>query len=72
MQSVNLEDAIEMETEKQSTREVNIPAFLDGFEGFDEGVRSKTSSRIVYEAQVSVIRKQLGNLEKIRTDLGLS
>lgn len=72
MHSVNLEDAMEMETEKKSTREANNPAFLDGFEGFDEGVRSKTSSRIFYEAQVSVIRKQLGNLEKIRTDLGLS
>lgn len=38
----------------------------------DAGVRSKTSTRIFYEAQVSVIKKQLGNLEKIRRDLGLS
>lgn len=63
---------MEIENEKKSTREANIPAFSDGFEVVDEGVRSKTSSRIFYEAQVSVIQKQLGNLEKIRTDLGLS
>ncbi|MBK9322512.1 MAG: hypothetical protein IPM97_06095 [Bdellovibrionaceae bacterium] len=38
----------------------------------DLGIRSKTSLRMVYEAQVLVIKKQLGSLEKIRTDLGLS
>lgn len=43
-----------------------------GIEGVPEGVRSKTSTRILYDAQVSVIKKQLGNLEKIRGDLGLS
>jgi hypothetical protein len=37
-----------------------------------EGVRSKTSTRMFYEAQVEVIKKQLGSLEKIRHDLGLS
>jgi len=37
-----------------------------------EGVRSKTSNRMFYEAQVAVIQKQLGNLEKIRGTLGLS
>lgn len=37
-----------------------------------DGVRSKTSTRIFYEAQVEVIKKQLGSLEKIREDLGLS
>lgn len=54
---------------------------LQGFEkgGFDEGFiegdlgpRSKTSLRMHYEAQVSVIQKQLGNLEEIRGELGLS
>ncbi|WP_413291515.1 hypothetical protein [Bdellovibrio sp. HCB337] len=60
---------MEMEDEKKFTREANIPGF---FEGSEDGVRSKTSTRIFYEAQVSVIQKQLGNLEKIRTDLGLS
>lgn len=63
---------MEMETERKITREANIPGFFDASEGFDQGVRSKTSSRMFYEAQVSVIQKQLGNLEKIRTDLGLS
>ncbi len=36
------------------------------------GVRSKTSLRMVYEAQVLVIKKQVGSLENIRSDLGLS
>ena len=63
---------MEIETERNPTREANKSGFLDGFEGLDQGVRSKTSSRMFYEAQVSVIQKQLGNLEKIRTDLGLS
>lgn len=35
-------------------------------------LRSKSSNRMFYEAQVQVIQKQVGNLEKIRTDLGLS
>jgi hypothetical protein len=34
--------------------------------------KAKTSTRIFYEAQVEVIKKQLGSLEKIRHDLGLS
>jgi hypothetical protein len=38
----------------------------------DEKSRAKTSTRIFYEAQVEVIKKQLGSLEKIRHDLGLS
>jgi transcriptional regulator with XRE-family HTH domain len=37
-----------------------------------EGSRSKSAVRIHYEAQVEVIKKQLGNLEKIRENLGLS
>lgn len=56
---------MDLEVENKITREMF-------FEGAEEGVRSKTSTRIFYEAQVSVIQKQLGNLEKIRTDLGLS
>jgi transcriptional regulator with XRE-family HTH domain len=56
---------MELNDEKKSTRAMFS-------EGSDEGVRSKTSNRMFYEAQVSVIQKQLGNLEKIRTDLGLS
>lgn len=34
--------------------------------------RSKTSLRMHYEAQVAVIQRQAGDLEKIRMDLGLS
>lgn len=48
-------------------------------EGLDQGLesielnpRSKTSLRMHYEAQVSVIQKQTGNLEEIRASLGLS
>lgn len=37
-----------------------------------EKPRSKTSLRMIYEAQVTVIQKQIGDLEKVRTDLGLS
>ena len=36
------------------------------------GPRSKTSLRMHYEAQVQVIQNQIGDLEKIRADLGLS
>lgn len=36
------------------------------------GPRSKTSLRMHYEAQVQVIQHQIGDLEKIRADLGLS
>lgn len=46
----------------------------EGF-SFDEDeafIRSKTSLRMHYEAQVSVIKSQCGDLEKIRQDLGLS
>lgn len=53
-----------MEFEKKNSREM----FLEG----SEDPRIKTSNRMFYEAQVSVIQKQLGNLEKIRMDLGLS
>lgn len=60
---------MEIEFEKESSRE----AFLNEDLGASEsGVRSKTSHRMFYEAQTAVIQKQLGNLEKIRQDLGLS
>lgn len=38
----------------------------------ESDVRSKTSMRMHYEAQTEVIRKQIGNLEEIRMNLGLS
>lgn len=43
-----------------------------GFEEGDLDVRSKTSLRMHYEAQVKVIQKQTGNLDEIRGNLGLS
>jgi transcriptional regulator with XRE-family HTH domain len=43
-------------------------SFLEG----DIDARSKTSLRMHYEAQVSVIQNQIGNLEEIRASLGLS
>src|SRR5437868_3539428 len=64
---------MEIETLKGTSTETPQGSFSQGFiEGEAEGVRSKTSLRMVYEAQVSVIQKQLGSLEKIRGDLGLS
>lgn len=36
------------------------------------GPRSKTSLRMNYEAQVTVMRRQMGSLEAVRLDLGLS
>lgn len=44
----------------------------EGFLEDDLNPRSKTSLRMHYEAQVSVIQKQIGSLEQIRGDLGLS
>lgn len=38
----------------------------------DEGLRAKTSLRLHYEAQVEVIRRQIGGLEGARQALGLS
>ncbi len=35
-------------------------------------LRAKTATRLKYEAQVNVIVNQIGDLEKIRADLGLS
>ena len=51
---------------------LSIPTSVQFEEGEHEKPRSKTSLRMVYEAQVSVIQKQIGDLEKVRTDLGLS
>lgn len=47
-------------------------SFDEGFLEAELGARSKTSIRMHYEAQVAVIQKQLGNLEEIRGNLGLS
>lgn len=53
----------------------SVPRGLGEDLAFDEEasfVRSKTSLRMHYEAQVEVIQKQVGDLEKIRHELGLS
>ncbi len=47
-------------------------ALNEGFLEADLGPRSKTSLRMHYDAQVSVVQKQLGDLEEIRGNLGLS
>lgn len=45
----------------------------DGFLADSPGdLKAKSSFRLHYEAQVEVIRKQIGDLEKIRENLGLS
>ncbi|WP_413581520.1 hypothetical protein [Bdellovibrio sp. HCB288] len=41
-------------------------------EGGEASPRSKTSLRMHYEAQISVLRRQMGDLESIRLGLGLS
>ncbi len=40
--------------------------------GVFKNFRAKTSHRIKYEAEVEVIRRQIGDLEQIRLNLGLS
>lgn len=52
--------------------EVETGGLNEGFLEGDLNPRSKTSLRMHYEAQVSVIQKQIGNLEEIRGNLGLS
>ncbi|MFS4459948.1 hypothetical protein [Bdellovibrio sp. HCB2-146] len=44
----------------------------ESFEEEEVGPRSKTSLRMNYEAQVTVMRRQMGSLESVRLDLGLS
>lgn len=70
-----------MDLTQDLEREVSEPsgstAFLNSTEGSEKGgekglERMKSSLRLQYEAQVRVIRSQIGDLEKIRTELGLS
>lgn len=42
------------------------------FDTKNEEVKAKTSLRMTYEAQVEVLKRQLGDLEQIRGNLGLS
>lgn len=48
------------------------PPLQMGKEASEGSFKSKSSFRMHYEAQVEVIRKQIGDLEKIRENLGLS
>ncbi len=61
-----------LNSEIKTTSNHGLNAVLEA--DFEEplGVRSKTSLRMNYEAQVQVVKNQLGNLEEIRLNLGLS
>ena len=48
-----------------------VASVLEGL-NTHEKVRSKSSHRIRYEAEVEILRKKLGDLESIRNQLGLS
>lgn len=63
-----------MEMETLGSREdgAENSTLNEGFLEGDLGPRSKTSLRMHYEAQVSVIQRQIGNLDEIRAQLGLS
>jgi transcriptional regulator with XRE-family HTH domain len=56
---------------------IKIPDFLESelipsLGETDESAKSKTSLRMLYEAQTKVIKGQIGDLESIRLGLGLS
>lgn len=62
----------DLKQEPRKPLETALKQDLNPLSDPDLGARSKTSLRIHYEAQVSVIQGQIGNLEKIRVSLGLS
>lgn len=62
------QDPFEKGLLNESFMEGDLPPDLDA----DLNPRSKTSLRMNYEAQVSVIRRQTGSLESVRVELGLS
>lgn len=57
---------------KGEIMEMDLQKALSVPKNFDEEVSVKSTSRIHYEAQAKVIQKQLGSLEEIRSNLGLS
>ncbi|PWU16685.1 MAG: hypothetical protein C5B49_10220 [Bdellovibrio sp.] len=59
-----------MEFEREIT--AKIPDFAMAKVEGDSELRIKTSLRMKYEAEAAVIEKNLGNLDQIRQDLGLS
>ncbi len=65
----NLEPLLEVDLNS----DLKMPLGVEFEEGSGEpSVRSKTSLRMNYEAQVQVVKNQLGDLEEIRLNLGLS
>lgn len=68
--SVGMEEVLNSEIKTTLNHGLNAVLGAD----FEEssGVRSKTSLRMNYEAQVQVVKNQLGDLEEIRLNLGLS
>lgn len=63
---------MDLETPKQEKQmEGFFEALEEGTAG-DMGIKSKSSLRMTYEAQVKVIDRQLGGLEGARLKLGLS
>lgn len=60
---------MEVESER---RESSIPENFGNLPLKPRVLRSKTGLRLRYEAEVTLIQKQIGSLEKIRTDLHLS
>lgn len=63
---------MELESEGLGLEAMENLGLNESFEEGLEGPRSKTSLRMHYEAQVAVIQKQIGNLDEIRGNLGLS
>lgn len=56
-----------------SSPEASKTGTLESIHGFENpGFRSKTSLRLIYEAQTQVIQKQIGDLESVRLKLGLN
>ncbi|MGZ3770535.1 MAG: hypothetical protein ACXVCP_00710 [Bdellovibrio sp.] len=63
---------MEFDTQSLGLDSPELGGIKEGFLDEDLNPRSKTSLRMHYEAQVSVIQKQIGNLDEIRASLGLS
>lgn len=63
-------------SEKQEPREPQSPFQNPNFQlensDFSAGLRAKSALRLKYEAETEIVRRKLGNLEAIRSQLGLS
>lgn len=56
---------------KDSTKDLNVDLNPE-YDSKEGGFRSKSSLRMVYEAQSQVIQRQIGDLEMVREKLGLN